>query len=508
MDNKLGKEQIQVRLPQHIQDLSAKDKVKLVDSIAASAGARALNVDFVVSHTGKRINRRIYNVRAHKNVANDLNNQENQKPITKDHEWTVDSIIGRFTRAAYEPLVDEAQNFFRKRRLSPNKFTDLMQSLETLDFEKMANVFHTTKILEDRGWKGVGRITASARITDPESIVKFLDKRYMNFSAEQLTDKYVCSICLNDWKSAGPCEHEPGQVYDGKTAIIFCGDMSGQASSVVMSPADEGSIVTSLSLTDADGDPYEEMNKLGIFDQFISDSQVGINEQSLQAALDECLAQEPIKHEIDWSLLSTLEDSIITEKILPIIKPKFIDPILASVTEKDATIAELNGKLTDRDTSIALKDVEMNKIKLADELAYRHLNNKFQAMVAINSDSQTQLNNILDTCKPLMALLASDKEINSLSDLLGCVANVDLVALKNKVESGLQRVAVSVVEDPLLATNTQRDNQGANIEQARIAKYKLRYHEIKDTQGSMAAKAYLSGLKDHKLIDNSFNPEN
>ena len=130
MDNELkqhlGESTIRLHLPDAIANLDSKGKTKLIDAIAASNGSRALNVDFVVSHTGKRINRRIYNIKAHKHVAIDLNDQTNPKPITKDHDWKADTIIGRFAKAAYESLADDAQAYFRKRRLSPNKFSDLI----------------------------------------------------------------------------------------------------------------------------------------------------------------------------------------------------------------------------------------------------------------------------------------------------------------------------------------------------------------------------------------------
>lgn len=250
-------------------DLSTKDKVKLIDSIGGSAGAKALIVDLDFSHTGRRINRRVYSKAGHMNVPNDLT-RPYPKPITLDHEDGVKNIIGRIVAADYVDMMSEARSYFRKRRLSEAGLNQIHDSLASLDFEKAADAFHRTKILQDKNWKGIGRIAAKARITDGDAIVKFFDQRYLTFSAEQDSDAYVCSICLSDWYKDGMCDHSPGAVIDGKLAFMMTGNMVGMGSSVVTHPADPDSLVTGLSLSDSDEDPIEVYNRM--IDTFIVDS--------------------------------------------------------------------------------------------------------------------------------------------------------------------------------------------------------------------------------------------
>lgn len=262
-------QKIFVRMDPRLVDLSTKDKVKLIDSIGGSAGAKALIVDLDFSHTGRRINRRVYSKAGHMNVPNDLT-RPYPKPITLDHEDGVKNIIGRIVAADYVDMMSEARSYFRKRRLSEAGLNQIHDSLASLDFEKAADAFHRTKILQDKNWKGIGRVAAKARITDGDAIVKFFDQRYLTFSAEQDSDAYVCSICLSDWYKDGMCDHSPGAVIDGKLAFMMTGNMVGMGSSVVTHPADPDSLVTGLSLSDSDEDPIEVYNRM--IDTFIVDS--------------------------------------------------------------------------------------------------------------------------------------------------------------------------------------------------------------------------------------------
>ena len=78
-----------------------------------------------------------------------------------------------------------------------------------------------------------------ANITDEDAIKKFLDGRYLTFSAGSTTNRHVCSICDNDWATDGICEHRHGEQYDGETCVFITGDFIVLEGSIVNTPADD-----------------------------------------------------------------------------------------------------------------------------------------------------------------------------------------------------------------------------------------------------------------------------
>jgi hypothetical protein len=269
MDKLLQK--ITVRSPEQFASLSNREKTKLLDEFMSGEGKKALMIGFPYSHSGRLINRRIYSRIGHMQVADSLMHPA-PKPLTLNHvENDVDKIVGRFTNARYVDTIGEAAVFLQAKGYNPGLAKELSDALTVLDFEKAANIFHKTKVLKDRKWPGIGYVDVGVRVTSQNAIEKFLDQRYQNFSAEQDTDMMVCSICLENWKDSGaPCEHPPGTMHDGKLAFIMAGNMIAGGSSVVIHGADDLSILTSMSFTDAAEDPIELYSRLS--DVFMVDS--------------------------------------------------------------------------------------------------------------------------------------------------------------------------------------------------------------------------------------------
>jgi hypothetical protein len=92
----------------------------------------------------------------------------------------------------------------------------------------------------------MGRIRVKAQITDKEAIEKFLDGRYITFSAGSTTDRHVCSICDSDWAKSDFCEHRHGKIYDGEVCVFVTGDFNVLEGSVVNMPADDLSQLQSM----------------------------------------------------------------------------------------------------------------------------------------------------------------------------------------------------------------------------------------------------------------------
>lgn len=63
---------------------------------------------------------------------------------------------------------------------------------------------------------GTGYIELESDILDPDAIQKTIDGRYTTTSVGFFTDSLTCTICDQDWKVDGPCDHEPGRTYDKK----------------------------------------------------------------------------------------------------------------------------------------------------------------------------------------------------------------------------------------------------------------------------------------------------
>ena len=93
--------------------------------------------------------------------------------------------------------------------------------------------------------------------TDEESIKKFLDGRYLTFSAGSTTDSHICSICAQDWAKDGMCEHSHGKMYDDELCVFFTGEFRVIEGSVVNTPADDLSQVLHMEMSDSEEESVE-----------------------------------------------------------------------------------------------------------------------------------------------------------------------------------------------------------------------------------------------------------
>lgn len=160
------------------------------------------------------------------------------KPVLKHHDLQEDPI-GRITKSIWTPLKTGKA---------------LEQDFKTPD---------------PTGSKGSGVVTVSALITDPDSIQKIIDGRYLSVSAGHSTNAMVCSVCD---KSIMKCNHWPGKYYDdegeecepeeGFLCFYITGDMEYEELSFVNMPAQPPAKLVNFKWEDCSKEKFEKDNIL------------------------------------------------------------------------------------------------------------------------------------------------------------------------------------------------------------------------------------------------------
>ena len=239
---------IQINPDRNILSLDKEDKIILTDNLLRSAytHGKGLLVTYDLSHSGRRINNRIYSTKGQERGIDSLTNPY-PKPILKNHDQ-MSEPIGRFVGGEWQSLHDEASDFFGNSQQA----LDIYNAFSSDEPERIYKTMKKNGLLLNKKWPGLGRMRVQANITDEESIKKFLDGRYLTFSAGSTTDKHVCSICQADWAKEGMCEHRHGQTYDDELCVFLTGDFIVLEGSVVNTPADDLSQVVSMEIKDSE----------------------------------------------------------------------------------------------------------------------------------------------------------------------------------------------------------------------------------------------------------------
>ena len=184
-----------------------------------------LKVTMDATHSGVITNRRVYpGARVQKGYKTFFSKAsggeaEYDKPVLRHHSIDQDPI-GRIINASFSPLKS-GQEF-------------------DLDYRKP----------DPEGSRGSGVVTIDAIITDPDSIQKIIDGRYLSISVGHSTDSVNCSICGDN---IFKCEHTPGRMYgpggeelesedsseimDAKLCYYITGNMQYNEASFVNMPA-------------------------------------------------------------------------------------------------------------------------------------------------------------------------------------------------------------------------------------------------------------------------------
>ena len=238
---------IQINPDKKILTLDKQEKIVMTDNLLNSAYSKGkgLIVTYDLSHSGRKINNRIYSTKGQQRGIESLVSPY-PKPILKNHDQSSEPI-GRFIGGQWEDLYEDAIGFFG----AADQVLDIRNAFIRDEPGEIYSVMKKNGLIQNKKWPGLGRMRVQANITDEDAIRKFMDGRYITFSAGSTTDRHVCSICETDWAMDGMCEHRHGQNYDGETCVFITGDFIVLEGSVVNTPADDLSQVVSMEISDS-----------------------------------------------------------------------------------------------------------------------------------------------------------------------------------------------------------------------------------------------------------------
>ena len=267
---------IQVNPDERILSLDKQDKIQMIDFMLSSAhsGGKGLVITYDLSHSGRRINNRIYSTKGQQKGIESLTSPY-PKPILKNHDQRSEPI-GRFIGGEWQTLYDEATNYLE----SSNKVLDIHNAFNDDDPGKIYHTLKSFNLIQDKKWPGLGRMRVQANITDEEAIKKFMDGRYFTFSAGSTTNRHVCSICESDWALDGMCEHRHGEEYDGETCVFITGDFIVLEGSVVNTPADDLSQLVHMEMRDSEETAFQQQDKVQVQEIILTDSSYDLGEQN------------------------------------------------------------------------------------------------------------------------------------------------------------------------------------------------------------------------------------
>jgi len=231
---------------------------------------KGLDVTLGISTSARRINNRIYTPAGQQKGLKTWT-EPFRKPMIHNHDMERDPV-GRFVEVRQE-YNNDAIKFFKDLRDYEKFKTEIMSDSP----ERIAKALKKHKLLHNKEWPGLTTLVGVVRVTDEDAVEKFLDQRYLTFSAGAVTDRYVCNICLSDWGQGDICEHVPGKLYDGEPCVHITGTYVGKEISILNNPANDFSFVRSLSLKD--GDDNEIFNKQDFnveVDSYIMDSAIDL----------------------------------------------------------------------------------------------------------------------------------------------------------------------------------------------------------------------------------------
>jgi len=227
-------------------------QIKLEDSQYPMGGLtpKAVSIRFNLSHGGKIINNRTY-IPVSLNAGVTSWTTPYKKPVLKNHD-SHSEPIGRIVEAEYVATHEEARSYLN----DDEKFYALVSAFESGEPKEIRKAMLNAKVVNDPMWPGLGKIMATAKITDPDAIQKFLDERYLTFSQSSTVSEAYCSTCGAAWHKGDSCEHtNVGDLDEDENPYFYIAKgHNAIEASVVNSPADNLGYIVSIVSSDSQDD--------------------------------------------------------------------------------------------------------------------------------------------------------------------------------------------------------------------------------------------------------------
>ena len=161
------------------------------------------------------------------------------KPVIVGHDEDERKPVEPVGRVIQADYIDTSTAYRAKDNHLSNlfKFSDAKSKGKTDKSIELVNYVISQYDGKD-GYRGLGHIRGTFKVTDEETIQKILDERYLTVSTSMMSDSARCSCCGVDWVRDGMCEHTRGGIYDDKVMVLVPGSMFYDHVGIVNNPAD------------------------------------------------------------------------------------------------------------------------------------------------------------------------------------------------------------------------------------------------------------------------------
>lgn len=494
-----------------------------------SAKARGITITLELSASGKVINNRIYPPKGQRDQV-DTWVKPYAKPILLHHN-TLGDALGRVVSVEYQDNSQEAMKFFK----SLKDFQAFKDDMESDVPARIYKAMVRNNLITNKDWPGIGKLIAKARVTDNDAIDKFVDQRYLTFSAGSHSDRYVCGACNSNWATGEVCDHQPGSITeDGDPVVMITGKFIADELSVVNNPANRTSVVRSIQL-DAEEDSaayndfvldesmiysvdsqteieaitdYRQITydaiKTGNF-KVIEDALNGKNLGELKLLTS---VHDSLHSHYDWQIKYEGEDAV---KNLPRDVLKMHAELHKMAMDGKWRDSLINGPLDNysasgdetKEFAYAEKKSKDNEIAvpvLVDwEKVQTYIDSKFVAAEKIE--------NIV----PAVDMISKEDYAAALSQIENLQKDLEklkntstLLDTENNSEQNVDRAAPAKVENPSIAGKSDENRIQKNLgdfEKSIIQ----RYLDIKQKSGKSAADSFIRVKKSARYIPTSFN---
>lgn len=216
-------------------------------------------------------------------------------------------------------------------------------------------------------------------VTDPDTIEKVLDGRYMTVSIGATTDAAMCNICGTDILKDGWCGHERGETYDGVECGWIVGNLYFDECSWVNVPADSEAMIIDSGepvMMEAYAQVGEKYYNLGEGNVELKESAakiLGLYTDESEGGMDVNKPANPADIVLDEGVVDTEPAAESTEPVepegtaeeTPVEEGIQEEPKEAEAEDMDALIAEKDAVIAEHLSTIEAKDAKIAELEEA-----------------------------------------------------------------------------------------------------------------------------------------------